>query len=136
MKKFVVFILFICLPFMVFSQSNRNNQNTKSPQEINKQRYQTLGDEIGRTADTSSTNLKNYDDLVLDNGQTRNYLEFQRRHRSLTKALKEKEDRLDFEIKTNGRSDTIREERDKYEVLVQRAEDLKSEYDEWVKKTK
>ena len=131
MKYFAVFILLICLPFTVFSQNNRNNQNA---QNTNKQRYQALGDEIGKTASNSSSKLKDYDDLVLDNGTTRNYLEYMRRHQSLSKALKEKEDRLDFEIRTNGRSTTIREERDKYEELVKRAENLKSEYDDWQKK--
>ena len=130
MKYLAVFIFSFCLVFPVFSQNTQNRRDTSN------QRFKALSDAIGKTASDSTSNLEYYDDLVLDNGNTRNYLEYQRRHKALTKSLKEREARLDFEIRTNGTDRTIKDERDKYEGLVHQAEDLKSEYDEWLRNVK
>ena len=131
MKYPVIFILFICLALPAFSQS-RDTRDARA-KEANNQRYKALGDAISRTASNSASNLEYYDDLVLDSGNTKNYTQFVRKHRSLTKSLRESEERLDFELRTNGRNTTIREERDKYEGLTKQAEDLKAEYDDWLK---
>ena len=121
MKYLAVFILFICLPITVFSQDAKN------------QRFQALSDAMANTVTTSTSNLEHYDDLIHDDGNTKNYLEYARKHRSLLKALNESETRLNFSIRTNGAYGTIRDERNKYEGLVHQAEDLKANYDEWLK---
>ena len=121
MKYLAVFILFICLPITVFSQDAKN------------QRFQALSDAMAKTVSTSTSNLEHFDDLIHDDGNTKNYLEYMRKHRVLLKSLNESETRLNFEMRTNGQNAKIRDERNNYEGLVHKAENLKANYDEWLK---
>ena len=121
MKAFLVFVIFICVTFPGFSQ------NTSSD------RFKALSDSMGRTVSNTTANLENYDELTKDNGSTRTYSYYNRKHEHFKQALSESERRLDLLIRTNDRRAVIKEERDNYEVLLRHLEDLKSEYDSWLR---
>ena len=121
MKYFAVFVIFTCLVFPGFAQS------------ANSQRYKTLGDSITRTVSNSNDKLADYNDQVADDGNTKSYTNYKRRYDSLSRALHESESRLDFLIRTNDRTSKIKAEKDTYERLIKEMEDLKSDYDNWLK---
>ena len=123
MKFFAVFIIFVCLAFPGFSQS------------ANSQRFSALGDSINRTASNSRDKLADYDDMVSDDGNTKNYTAYKRKYDSLSRSLGESESRLNFLIRTNDRASRIKSERDNYERLVNQMDQLKSDYDNWLSKT-
>ena len=120
MKLFSAFIIFTFLAFPGFSQSS------------SKERFQTLGVSIDRSVSSNNDKLAYYDDLVSDDGNTKNYSAYRRRYESLSRALNESESRLNFLIRTNDRTSKIKKERDNYERLIKEMENLKSEYDSWL----
>ena len=121
MRTFFVFAIFICVTFQGFSQNASSD------------RYKSLSDSMGRTISSSNSKLETYDEMTKDNGVGKSYSYYNRKHESLKKALGESEKRLDLLIRTNDRNSVIKEERDNYEELVKHLEDLKSEYDKWLK---
>lgn len=122
MRAFFVFAIFICVTFQGFSQNASSD------------RFKALSDSMGRTISSTTSKLETYDEMTRDNGNTRNYSYYNRKHEALKQALGESEMRLDLLIRTNDRNAVIKEERDNYEELLRHLEDLKSEYDSWLKK--
>ena len=124
MKFFTAFIIFAWLAFPGFSQSS------------NQERFKTLGDSIARASTGSNNKLASYDDLISDDGNTKNYTVYKRKYDSLSRALHESESRLDFLIRANDRRSSIKKERDNYERLTKQMEQLKSDYNDWLSRTK
>ena len=120
MKLFSVIIFLACLVFPVFSQSP------------NSERYRAFGETLSRTAANSTDKLAYYDDLVADDGNTKNYTDYRRKYESLSGAMSRSEARLDFLIRTNDKASVIKEERDHYEKLSNQMNDLNSEYSSWL----
>jgi len=120
MKIFTVSVLLICLAFPVFSQ----NANT--------QRFRALGDTMDRTLSNSNSNLEYYNELALDNSNTRTYTDYLRKHNTLAQALNDSEKKLDFYIRTNDKPRIIKEERDNYERLIKELDQVKKDYDNWL----
>ena len=133
MKFFAALIIFAWIAFPGFSQ-NANSQNTNAP-PTHQQRWKTLGDTISRSASNSKDKLADYDDQVTDDGNTKNYTDYKRKYESLSRALGESEARLDLLIRTNDRRSRIKAERNNYERLGKKMDDLKSDYDSWLQKT-
>ena len=119
MKAFFVFAIFFCLTFTVYSQ--------------NSEKYKALSDSMERTISSSTSKMESYDDQTRESGNTRSFINYNRRYQILKDALNESERKLDLLIRTNDRFAKIKEERDNYEVLLQHLEDLKSEYDSWMR---
>ena len=144
MKLFAALIIFAWLAFPGFSQNansqNANSQNSGSDNTTapptHQQRWKALGDTISKTASNSKDKLADYDDQVADDGNTKNYTDYKRKYDTLSKALSESESRLDLLIRTNDRRSRIKAERDNYERLGKKMDDLNSEYDSWLQKTK
>ena len=122
MKYFAFFVLFACLAFPVFSQ-----------QDSNTERFGKLSETMGNTLSNSNSNLEYYDEITGDRSDTRTYTYFYYRHRDLSSALQSSETRLDFLIRTHAKPSAIRAERNNYERLIQRLEEIKTEYDDWMK---
>ena len=124
MKFFAALIIFAFAAFPGFSQT------------ANSQRFKALADSMERTATNSRDKLAEFDDLVADDGATKNYTQYRRKYDSMTNALRQSETRLDFLIRTYDRGSKIKKERDNYERLVKQMEDLNSEYANWQKNRK
>ena len=122
MKKFIILLAFlVCFSFGAFSQA------------ANTQRYRTLGDSMSRSADSSNARLANYDGMITDNSNDSTYSYYQRQYSFLVVALRESEQRLDFLIRGNDIPARIKAERDTYERLIRRLEELMSEYNAWLR---
>jgi len=121
MKPIYVLAIFFCVTFSVFSQS------------ANSERYKALSDSMDRTISNSNYRLEDYDEMASDSGGTKTYTYYNRRHESLKAALSESERRLDLLIRTNDRNAVIKEERDNYERLIRQLEQVKSDYDNWLR---
>lgn len=121
MKIIFGFTVFFCLVFPAFSQS------------ASVQRFNALGDAMGTQISSSTEALAEFDELVKEDGSVKNYSGYKRRYDSLVKALEESEARMNFLLRTNDRSDIIREERDRYENLLNELQTVKSEYDNWLR---
>ena len=122
MKYFVIFVLFACLVFPVFSQ------------DYDSQRYQALSDSMGNAVNRNNNKLADFDDRINDDGNAKTYTTYKGRYDRLTKALGDSEGRLDFLIRTNDRQKNIKEERDNYADLIDQLETMKSDYDSWLNK--
>ena len=124
MKKILIFAIFICIAFPVFSQN------------ANRDRFKALSDSMGRTISSTTSKLENYDEMTAENGETKTFTYYNRRHEAIKQALNDSERRLDLLIRTNDRHALVMEERNNYESLLKRLEDVKSEYDNWLKSLK
>ena len=123
MRFFVILTVLICIAFPGFSQS------------ANQERFKALSTSMERTVTSSHDKLENFNDLVAEDGKTKNFTAYQRKYQTLSKALNESEAKLNFLIRTNDRASRIKAERDNYERLVKQMEDLKAEYDDWMNKS-
>ena len=124
MRYFMVFAFFLCLVFPVFAQ------------DANDQRYQSLSDSMGNTADNSKTKLENYDDELKNSGSNNSYASYREKYVSLQRRLRVSEERLDLLIRTKDKTSYIKEERDKYEGIINELDKVKSDYDSWMKSNK
>ena len=120
--RFFALIILVGLAFPGFSQSD------------NQERFRALGVSIDRSVSSNNDKLAQYDDLISNDGNTKNYTAYRRKYESLSRALKESESRLDFLIRTNDRTSKIKAERDNYERLIKQMENLKSDYDGWLRR--
>jgi len=120
MKYFTILILLICMTVPAYSQDNS-------------QRYRALGDNINRTLTNSNSNLQHYDQMLEDNENLSGYVNFNRRFQAIQRNLIDTENLIDFLVRGNARTATIRAERNRYENLIKQLEALKDEYDEWIR---
>ena len=121
MRHFFVLALLVFMVSPCFSQSRAG------------ERFKALSDAMGRTLEASNANLENYNQDAGAAESMKTYLRYRRRYESLSHALKVSESRMDLYFRTNDKPDVIIEERDKYENYVKQLEDVKSEYDNWLR---
>jgi len=122
MKVLITCAIFLCFAFPAFSQS-----------AVNIQRYRALSDAIGATLTRSTAVLADFDARANDDGTTRRYAQFFRRHRDLTRALHESEHMLNFYLRGHAHNSIIREEHRNFRNLLVSLEELKNEYDAWLR---
>ena len=118
MKYFIVFVLLTGLFFPVFAQ--------------NTNRFRTLSDSMGSSAQRSNQKLANFDEMITDNSNAKTYTTYKMRYEGLTAALNDSEARLNLLLRTNDKPAKIKEERDNYESLVNQLNTMKSDYDSWL----
>ena len=122
MKLFVTFLLLTCLAFPALSQS-----------QAQMTRYRQLGDNMENTLSRSNTRLQEFDSRILDNGHARMFTNYRLRFEDLTRSLRTSELLLDQFIRSNDRAEHIRRERDNYEGLIQELQEVRTDYDGWLR---
>jgi len=120
MKGLIIFALFLCPVFMVFSQ------------DPNATKFKDLSDSMGKTVSTSTSTLRNFDTKMTNNEHFNTFTSYKIQHDGLVKALRESETRLNQLITSNASQTARKEERDKYERLTKKLETVKSDYDKWL----
>ena len=120
MKILVAFVLFACYVFPVFSE------------DPNVPRYRELSESMGTSISDANDTLGSIDLMKLNQNQLNTFTSYRVQYTNLTGALRNSEVRLNQLIKTNGRASSIKEERDNYERLVKRLEQVKTEFDSWL----
>ena len=120
MKGLVVFALFVCPVFLVFSQ------------DPNASKFRDLSASMGTTVSNSNSTLRNFDTTMTNNDHFVTYTSYKMQHDKLVKALRESEILLNRLITSNAPETTRKEERDKYERLTKKLEEVKAEYDKWL----
>ena len=120
MKVLLVFAIFACLVFPVFSE------------DPNTPRYRELSDSMGTTVSSSTSTLGNFDLVMLNNNQLSTYTSYKGQYDNLVNSLRESETRLSRLIRTNAQENRLREERDIYARLIERLEAVKAEFDNWL----
>ena len=119
MKIFAFLIVFTCFALPGFAQT------------ANEQRYQSLSDAMEQTLSDSHTNLENFDEDLRNSGNNNSYATYRQKYLSLSRRLRETEERIDYLTRTNDKTSLIKRERDKYEGLINELEQLKSDYESW-----
>jgi hypothetical protein len=117
------FVIFVCLAFPVFSQSQSPNLDL----------FNTLSDTIDGSITRSTSMLAEFDSRLTNDGDFKIYSSFRKRYDDLVKALRESEARMDLLYRTYDRTDHVRKERDNYNVLLSQLQTVKSEYDAWLR---
>jgi hypothetical protein len=120
MKGLIVFALFLCPVFMVFSQ------------DPNVSRFRELSDSMQTTLSSSNSTLGNFDVKMSTNDHFNTFTSYKVQHDKLVKALRESELRLNKLISSNAPESSRKEERDNYERLIKRLDTVKSDYDKWL----
>ena len=121
MKFFVIFAVFVCLCFPVFSQN------------ANQQRFSALSDSMGSTISRSNDNLADFDSQIKDNSDVRTYGSYRIRYEYFVKALQESELLMNRMLRSHDRIAYIQDERDNYESLIKQLESTKADYDNFVR---
>ena len=126
MKKFIVFLVFICFAVPVFSQND----------SANVQRYNALSDSMGTTLNKSNVLLEDFNSQIKDDGDIKVYTSYKRKYESLVRALQESEFLLNLYLRTYDRTATIKAERDNYEHLIGQLQQTKSEFDGYLRSSR
>ena len=129
MKKLIIFFVFLSLSFPVFSQST-------SSQSATAERMAAFGDTLGMAVNRSTAKLADFDSQVKDDGAIKVYTSYLRKYDSLSRALTDSERKLNLYLRTNERVAIIRDERDNYEYLVRQLQNMKTEYDDFLRRTR
>jgi DNA repair exonuclease SbcCD ATPase subunit len=119
----IVFVgaLFLSLALPVFSQ------------DANTQRYQALSDNMGTIVSSSNTKLQDFDQRIGYNWNGKVYNSFKQRFETINRALQESENRLSRLLQSHANSDNVKAERERYDGLIKHLQEVKAEYDEWLK---
>lgn len=121
MKILAGLVLFICFSFPLFSQSS------------NAQRQRALSDAMTTTIAKNTSILADFDSRSAGDGNIKKFSEFNRRYVSLTKALEASEQKMEFLLRANDRAANIKAEYDNFADLLKKLQDVKSEYDAWLR---
>ena len=122
MKIIFGIIIFSCLTLPVFSQEAGQPQ-----------RVRNLSDAIDTTMTRSNNNLSAFDQMITDGENTVTFSSFRRRYESLTYALSQSELQLHYLIRTNSRIADIRAERDNYQRLIGELQEVRTEFDAYMR---
>ena len=122
MKVFIGFVIFVCLAFPVFSQS-------ESPHADD---FNALSNSLDSSISRSTTVLANYDSWSSNDGEFKMYSSFKKRYDDTVKALRDSEAKMDLLHRTYDRADYVKRERDNYEDLLNQLKTVKTEYDSWL----
>ena len=120
MKLLISSVVLFALVLPVFSQ------------DTGAQRYKSLSDTMGTTVSSSNDKLKDFDQRMVYNGNGKVYASYKQRYDSLYRSLQESEIRMNRLIQSHDYSDSLKQERGRYENLLRRLESVKSEYDNWL----
>jgi len=126
MKNIIGFVIFVCLAFPVFSQS----QNSQNP---DLERFNALGESMDSSISRSSDILADYNSRLDDDGSFKMFSAFKKRYDDLIAALRESELRMALLYRTNDRAEYVRKERDTYDDLLSELQSVKVEYDSWLR---
>ena len=121
MKFFLTFALLAFLAFPAFSQNTLQD------------RFTALGESMERTIEISNARLEAFNLDAMDSGNMRTFSRFRQRYSDITHDLRESEFKLNRYIRSNDRPQYIAAERDNYERLIRDLEQLKSDYDSWLR---
>ena len=77
--------------------------------------------------------LADFDSRLSDDGAYKMYASFKKKYEDLVVSLRESEGRMGLLYRTNGRTEYVRKERDTYDDLLSKLEEVKAEYDSWLK---
>ena len=123
MKIFIGFVIFVCLAFPVFSQS-------QSPYA---DQFNGLSESLEAAISRSTSVLADYDSRSNNDGDFKMYSSFKKRYDDIIKALRESEAQMDLLHRTYDRADYIKKERDNYNDLLTQLQSVKTEYDSWLR---
>jgi len=123
MKVFIGFVIFICLAFPVFSQS----------QSPHADEFSALSDSLDSSISRSTTVLADYDSWSSNDGDFKMYSSFKKRYNDIVKALRESEAKMDLLHRTFDRADYVKKERDNYDDLLTQLKSVKTDYDAWLR---
>ena len=123
MKRISIFLILFCFVFPVFSQTN----------SANAQRFSALSDSMGTTVSKSNVLLEDFNSQIKDDGDVKVYTSYKRKYESMVKALQDSEYLLNLYLRTNERTATIKAERDNYENLINQLQQVKSEFDNYLR---
>ena len=122
MRILIGLVIFVCLAFPVFSQS-------QSP-------YADVFNDFNESLDTaisrSTAVLADYDTRSNNDGDFKMYSSFKKRYDDIATALKESEAKMDLLYRTQDRAENVKKERDNYDELLTQLKTIKSEYDSWL----
>jgi hypothetical protein len=116
------FVIFVCLAFPVFSQS-------QSPYA---EEFSDLSGSLEAAISRSTAILADYDTKSGDDGDYKIYSSYRKRYDDIVKALRESEAKMDLLFRTSDRADYVKKERDNYDALLNQLQTVKSEYDTWL----
>ena len=123
MKVFFGVLIFVCLAFPVFSQSQSPNADL----------FAALGESMDGSVSRSTSVLADYDSRNNNNDDFRMYSDFKKRYEDLLRAIRSSEARMSLLYRTNERADFVRRERDNYDELLTQLQSMKGEYDSWLR---
>ena len=124
MRFFACFIIFVCLAFPAFSQNARED------------RHRALSDSMDYTLSDSRSKLENFNEDLKDSDTGNSYASYREKYVSLQRRLNETEARIDLLTRTKDKTSLIKEQRDKYENLINELDQVKSDYDSWMSSNK
>ena len=122
MKILLGFVIFICLAFPAFSQSQSPNADL----------FNALSQSIESSVSRSTSVLADYDSRSNNDGDFKMYSSFKKRYDDIMKALRESEAQMALLFRTYDRTDYIKKERDNYDDLLTQLKAVKDEYDNWL----
>ena len=123
MKIFIGFVIFVCLAFPVFSQSQNPNADL----------FSALSGSMESSVSRSTAILADYDSKSNNDGNFKMYSSYKKRYDAIVKALRESEGRMDLLFRTGDRADYVKRERDNYNDLLAQLQSVKTEYDTWLR---
>ena len=126
MKVFMVFFIFACFAFPVFSQS----QNTPNP---DMDRFNALSESMDSSVTRSTGILAGYDSMTNNDGEYKMYASYKKRYDDLVKALRESEAKMGLLVRTHDHANNVKNERDTYDDLLNQLQAVKTEYDGWLR---
>ena len=121
MKILVIAIVFAALVAPVFGQ------------DANVPLYRSLDDSMSTTISNSSSALQNFDRDITYNNQGKAYSAYRIKYEALSRALQESELKLYRLLQFHDTATNVKAERDRYESLIKQLEEVKSEYDSWLR---
>ena len=123
MKFFIIAILFACLIAPIFGQD--------AYAEV----YQSLNESMGTSISHSTESLENFDRQIVHENQGKVYASYKIRYQALSRALQESEITMERLIRFQATPAHLRDERNRYESLLRQLENLRSDYDTWLRNT-
>ena len=122
MKVFIGFVIFVCLAFPAFSQSQSPNADL----------FSALSNSLDSSISRSTSVLADYDSWSNDDGNFKMYSSYKKQYNDIVKSLRESEARMDLLHRTYDRADHIKRERDNYNDLLTQLQAVKDAYDNWL----
>ena len=121
MKILITITLLACLALTAFSQ------------DPNSQRFDALSNSMDNTLTRSNNRLANYDEQMNFGGNSREYSTFKLKFDSISHSMRTVEERIEHMLRSNARPSHIERERNIYATLIRQLEEVKAEYENWMR---